>query len=64
MEDALRAGAQDYLVKPVNPDELMQAVSRLISAAGETVFEARRAEVSLSVTASGNRMDAASSGAG
>ena len=45
IEDALRAGAQDYLVKPVIPDELMQAVSRLISAAGETVFEARRAEV-------------------
>jgi len=42
--DALRAGAQDYLVKPVIPDELMQAVSRLISAAGETVFDARRAE--------------------
>jgi DNA-binding response OmpR family regulator len=45
IEDALRAGAQDYLVKPVIPGELMQAVSRLISAAGETVFEARRAEV-------------------
>ena len=45
IEDALRAGAQDYLVRPVIPDELMQAVSRLISAAGETVFEARRAEV-------------------
>jgi len=42
--DALRAGAQDYLLKPVIPDELMQAVSRMISAAGETVFEARRAE--------------------
>ena len=45
IENALRAGAQDYLVKPVIPDELMQAVSRLIFAAGETVFEARRAEV-------------------
>jgi len=44
IEDALRAGAQDYLVKPVIPDELMQAVSRMISAAGETAFEARRAE--------------------
>ena len=42
--DALRAGAQDYLVKPVIPDELMQAVSRLISAAGETAFNARWAE--------------------
>jgi DNA-binding response OmpR family regulator len=45
IEDALRAGAQDYLIKPFIPDELMQAVSRLIYAAGETVFEARRAEV-------------------
>jgi DNA-binding response OmpR family regulator len=45
IENALRAGVQDYLVKPVIPDELMQAVSRLISAASETVFEARRAEV-------------------
>ena len=45
IEDALRGGAQDYLVKPIIPDEIMQAVSRLISTAGETVFEARRAEV-------------------
>ena len=44
IQDALRAGAQDYLVKPVIPDELMQAVSRLISAAGETAFNARWAE--------------------
>jgi len=44
IEDALRAGAQDYLVKPVIPYELRQAVARLISAASETVFDARRAE--------------------
>ena len=44
IQDALQAGVQDYLVKPVIPDELMQAVSRLISAAGEMVFDARRAE--------------------
>src|SRR5262245_58436578 len=44
IEDALRAGAQDYLVKPVIPDELRQAVARLISAANETVFDAQRAE--------------------
>jgi DNA-binding response OmpR family regulator len=44
IEDALRAGAQDYLIKPVIPDELRQAASRLISAARETAFEARRAE--------------------
>ena len=44
IQDALRAGAQDYLVKPLIPDELMQAVSRLISATGEKFFDARRAE--------------------
>ena len=44
IQDALRAGAQDYLVKPVIPNELRQAASLLISAACETAFEARRAE--------------------
>ena len=43
IQDALRAGAQDYLAKPIIPYELRQAVSRLISAANETVIEARRA---------------------
>jgi CheY-like chemotaxis protein len=41
IEDALRAGAQDYLIKPVIPDELKQAVARLISVPHETAFEAR-----------------------
>jgi DNA-binding response OmpR family regulator len=45
IEDALRAGAQDYLIKPVIPDELRQAVARLISVAPETAFEARRVEI-------------------
>jgi DNA-binding response OmpR family regulator len=45
IQGALRAGAQDYLVKPVSPKELRQAVSLLISAACETAIEARRAEV-------------------
>ena len=36
IEEALRAGAQDYLVKPVIPDELMRAVAQLISAPRET----------------------------
>jgi DNA-binding response OmpR family regulator len=45
IEDALRAGAQDYLIKPVIPDELKQAVARLISVAPETAFEARRVEI-------------------
>jgi DNA-binding response OmpR family regulator len=47
IEDALRAGAQDYLVNPVFPDELKQAVAQLISAARETAFEARRAEAAV-----------------
>jgi len=44
IEDALRAGAQDYLVKPVIADELKQAVALLISVPPETAFEARQAE--------------------
>jgi DNA-binding response OmpR family regulator len=44
IEDALRAGAQDYLNKPVIPDELMQAVSLLISVPPKMAFETRRAE--------------------
>src|SRR5262245_14327971 len=44
IEDALRAGAQDFIVTPVIPDELKQAVARLISVPPETAFEARRAE--------------------
>jgi DNA-binding response OmpR family regulator len=47
IEEALRAGAQDYISKPVVPDELRQAISRLISAARETAFEARRAEIAV-----------------
>ncbi len=45
IEDALRAGAQDYIVKPVIPEELRQAVARLISVPSETAFEARRVEI-------------------
>jgi DNA-binding response OmpR family regulator len=36
IEEAIRAGAQDYLAKPIHPDELKQAVVRLISVTGET----------------------------
>jgi DNA-binding response OmpR family regulator len=35
IEQAIRAGAQDYLTKPIHPDELKQAVVRLISVTGE-----------------------------
>jgi DNA-binding response OmpR family regulator len=36
IEEAIRAGAQDYLAKPIHPDELKEAVVRLISVTGET----------------------------
>jgi DNA-binding response OmpR family regulator len=45
IREAIRAGAQEYLVKPVIPDELRWAVAQLISVAYEKVFEARRAAV-------------------
>jgi len=44
IREAIRAGARDYLIKPVIPDELRQAVERLISVPPETAIEARRAE--------------------
>jgi|SRR5262245_26492124 len=44
IQEAIRAGAQDYIIKPVIPDELRQAVAQMLSAASETVFDARRAE--------------------
>jgi DNA-binding response OmpR family regulator len=37
IKEAIRAGAQDYLVKPVSLDELRRAVAQLISAPGEPV---------------------------
>jgi len=43
--EALRAGAQAYLVKPTLPGELMRAVALLTSVPPETAFEARRAEL-------------------
>ena len=36
IEEGIRAGAQDYLVKPVSLDELRQAVAQLMSSARET----------------------------
>ena len=45
IREAISAGAQRYLVKPVIPDELRQAVTQLISVARESAFEARRAEI-------------------
>ena len=44
---AMRAGAQEYLVKPVSFGDLRQAVARLLSVAREKVFEARRAEIAV-----------------
>jgi DNA-binding response OmpR family regulator len=45
IQAALQACAQEYLIKPVNFDTLNQAAARLISAAREKAFEARRAEI-------------------
>jgi DNA-binding response OmpR family regulator len=45
IQKSLRAGAQDYLVKPVNPNELGRTVTSLISATSKAVFDARRAEI-------------------
>jgi len=45
IREAIRAGAQAYLVKPVNPNELKLAVAQLISSARENAFEARRAAI-------------------
>jgi len=36
IEEAIRAGGQDYLVKPIIPNELRQAVAQLLSAERET----------------------------
>jgi len=45
IREAMRAGAQEYLVKPVFHDEFRQAVARLLSSTHEKVFEARMAEI-------------------
>jgi DNA-binding response OmpR family regulator len=45
VREALRAGAQEYLVKPVSSDDLKQAVMQLTFIAGERDFEARLAEI-------------------
>jgi DNA-binding response OmpR family regulator len=45
IKEALRSGAQAYLVKPVNPQELEQAVAKLISPVREKDYEAWRAEI-------------------
>jgi len=43
--EALKAGAQGYLLKPVNLAQLEQLIRRLIGEAASAVFEARRAEM-------------------
>jgi DNA-binding response OmpR family regulator len=45
IREAVRAGAQEYLVKPVSSDDLKQAVAQLTFIAGERDFEARLAEL-------------------
>jgi len=43
--EALMAGAQIYLTKPSNPDELQRTVARLTFAASSMAYEARPAEI-------------------
>jgi len=45
IREAMLAGAQEYLVKPVSFDELYQAVTQQVSAARKRDFEARLAEI-------------------
>jgi DNA-binding response OmpR family regulator len=45
IQEALRSGAQAYLVKPVKPEDLEQAVARLTSPASRRDSEAWRAEI-------------------
>jgi len=45
IREAMRAGAEEYLIKPVIPDTFKQAVARLLSSTHEKVFEARMAEI-------------------
>jgi response regulator RpfG family c-di-GMP phosphodiesterase len=55
IREAVRAGAQEYLVKPVSSDDLKQVVARLTSVPPETAFEARRAESAAILEEFGNR---------
>ncbi len=45
IQEALRSGAQTYLVKPVKPQDLEQAVAKLTSPVVERDFEAWQAEM-------------------
>jgi DNA-binding response OmpR family regulator len=45
IQEALRSGAQVYLVKPVEPDDLEQVVTKLTSHVGRRDSEAWRAEI-------------------
>jgi DNA-binding response OmpR family regulator len=45
IQDAMRAGAQAYLVKPVGFDEITRAAARLTVYTGKSDYEARRAEL-------------------
>jgi DNA-binding response OmpR family regulator len=47
IQEALRSGAQAYLIKPVNIDEFGQMVARLISRTGASDFHAWLAEIAV-----------------
>src|SRR5262245_2274399 len=42
---AMDAGAQKYLTKPVNSEDLIRAITHALSPVSESAFEARRAEI-------------------
>jgi len=44
VQEGLNAGAQAYLTKPVDTDELKRAIAQAVFAVSETALEARRAE--------------------
>src|SRR5262245_16117051 len=45
MQEAIDAGAQAYLTKPVNSEELIRSITHALSSSNESAFEARRAEI-------------------
>jgi DNA-binding response OmpR family regulator len=47
IDEALRSGAQAYLIKPVHPDDLKLAVARLTSPVGGRDAEAWQAEIAV-----------------
>jgi DNA-binding response OmpR family regulator len=45
VREALNAGAQIYLIKPIDPDELHRAIAKLTLASSAKAVEAQQAEI-------------------